>query len=136
MALFGKGKEQPLDPEVKPIVEAAMRVHEELGPAHGQAIYTEALAIELREHGVTRVESGLEFQVVYKGHTLDTVMKAEFRVRDNILVLVRARDSLGQRDLLELVATLKAAGHDHGMIFNFGAPQLEMRRAVAPAPTA
>lgn len=130
VGLFGKDKEQPVDPEARPVIEAAMRVHDALGCGLDRSAYVEALAVELA-HAQIPHESHLEFPVTYRDRTLSSALCADFRVHDGILVLVRAMSDLGPRDVGALVSLVKAAGGTEGMLLNFGTTQLEVRRAVA-----
>ncbi len=132
MPLFGKGREQTLAPDIRELVEAAMRVHQEIGCGFDPGVYNEALAIELAEAQIP-FDAGLSFLVIFRGRHLNTACRADFRIPGDILVMVRAVDELNARHALELVTLLKVAGAKQGVLLNFGGLQFDMRHAVAPA---
>jgi GxxExxY protein len=60
------------DPETYAVIGAAMEVHRELGPGFLEAVYHEAMAIELSERGVPFVREVM-LPIEYKGRRLAQV---------------------------------------------------------------
>ena len=111
------------------IIGAAMEVHRVLGPGFLEAVYQEALDIELRERGIpTRREVALP--VYYKGRLLSSSYRADFICYDSIVIEVKATSGLTTVDYAQLLNYLKATGYEVGVLLNFGTKSLEHKRLV------
>jgi len=96
-----------LKDEVYTIVSAAMEVSNILGAGFLEAVYQEALELELGLRGVPFM-SQLPVQINYKGHVLSKEYVEE----------------------AQLLNYLKATGKTVGVLLNFGTPRLEWKRMV------
>ena len=116
--------------EVYDVVGAAMAVYNELGPGFLEAVYQEALEIELRSRQIPFV-SLLPLIITYKGQRLKKQYEADIVTHDQIIVELKALDQLGGREEAQLLNYLKATGHRVGVLINFGHPdKLDWRRMV------
>ena len=88
-----EGKELTLGEECYAIVGAAIEVHSELGPGFFEAIYQEALEIEL---GSSRIpfEAQKQLTVSYKGRRLKKEYVADIICYGQIIVELKAMDRL------------------------------------------
>jgi GxxExxY protein len=118
------------DPQTYAIIGAAMEVHSQLGEGFLEAVYQEALAIELvaREIPFQR-EVGLP--ICYKGKLLSCSYRADFVCYGEIIVELKAISSLGAIEDAQLLHYLKATGLKRGLLLNFGASSLEKKRLVS-----
>ena len=117
------------DPQTYAIIGAAMEVHRVLGRGFLEAVYQEALAIELASRKVPcRREVPLE--VRYKGQVLSTAYRADFLCYEEIIVEVKALERLTGREIAQLLNYLKATGFRRGLLVNFGAPSLQVKRVI------
>jgi GxxExxY protein len=120
------------DPRTHAIIGAAMEVHRELGCGFLEAVYQEALAVELATQGLPFIrELGLSVQ--YKGRLLDTCYRADFICFDSVLVELKALQRLTSIDEAQVLNYLKAGGYQLALLLNFGAPSLEWKRLVRSA---
>ena len=78
-------RELILKEEVFAIVGAAIEVHRELGPGFLEAVYQEALEIELRERGIS-FEAQKPLRISYKGKTLNKEYFADVVCYGQIIV--------------------------------------------------
>ena len=117
------------DPQTHAIIGAAMEVHRVLGHGFLEGVYQEALGIELASHGVHHVRE-LEFAVSYKGAQLERRFRADIVCNDSIIVEVKAVGALSRTDEQQLINYLKVTRMARGLIINFGARSLEVRRFV------
>jgi len=106
-----------------------MEVHRVLGHGFLEAVYQEALAWELDSRGIP-CQREMSLEVRYKGHVLSTAYRADFVCYDEIVVEVKALERLSGREVAQLLNYLKATGFQRGLLLNFGAPKLQIKRLV------
>jgi GxxExxY protein len=116
--------------EVYAIAGAGMRVHSEMGHGFLEAVYQEALEIELKDSGVP-IEPYKKLQISYKGRVLKKEYVADFICYGQIIVEIKALDKLTGREEAQILNYLKATGLRVGILINFGSHgQLEWKRFV------
>jgi len=115
--------------EVYAIIGAAMKVHNELGPGFLEAIYQEALEVELKE-GEIPFKPQQELTVFYKGKQLKKYYVADLMAFDQIIIEIKAISQLTPIDEAQLVNELKINRSKLGLLINFGAEKLEWKRKV------
>jgi GxxExxY protein len=118
-----------VDGQTYDIIGAAFQVHRVLGPGFLEAVYQEALSIELAERAIP-FSSEAEVPVFYKGKSLKTFYRADFVCHGSIIVELKAISKLGDIEMAQVLNYLRATGFQKGLLFNFGAPSLEKRRLV------
>lgn len=116
------------DPQTGAIIGAAMEVHRELGHGFKEAVYHEALARELLARGI-----GFEHEPVisvhYKGEKLQSTFRPDFICFGEIVVELKAISGLTDADRAQVLHYLKATGMKRGLVINFGAASLQVKRA-------
>ena len=120
------------DPFTAAIIGAAMEVHTQLGPGFLEAVYQEALAMELdaRDIPFSREQS---IPIRYKGKVLSAPYRADFICYTGIIVELKALVRMGGLEEAQLLHYLKGTGHEVGLLLNFGSKSLEVRRMTASA---
>lgn len=117
------------DPETYAIIGAAMAVHGELGNGFLEAVYQEALHIELENCGIPCVRECM-LPIRYAGKTLSTSYKADFICFGNVIVELKACKVLEESHEAQVINYLKASGLPKGLLLNFGATSLQYKRYV------
>ncbi|MBI2301026.1 MAG: GxxExxY protein, partial [Armatimonadetes bacterium] len=108
---------QTRDGETYAIIGAAMEVHRHLGPGFLEAVYHQALMVEMESRGIPyRHEATLP--VHYKGIRLDCGYRADFVCFDLVLVEIKAMEQLGGIEKAQVVNYLKATGLPRALLLN------------------
>ena len=119
-----------LKDEVYAVVGAAMDVYYRLGRGFLEPVYQEALGIELFRRKIP-FEQQQWLTISYKGQPLEKKYKADFICYDQIMVELKALESLSSREVSQLLNYMKATGMHVGLLFNFGsAVRLDWKRYV------
>jgi GxxExxY protein len=117
------------DPRTHAIIGAAMEVHRHLGNGFLEAVYHEALAIELAARGIP-FQREVELAVTYKGTQLRCKYKADFICYGAIIVELKALGAISGIEQGQVLNYLKATGLHLGILLNFGTPSLECKRLI------
>jgi GxxExxY protein len=117
------------DPHTYAIIGAAMEVHRELGPGFLEAVYQDALEIELTERGIPHVREAA-IPVFYKSHRLRSVYRADFLCYERVVVEAKAIRTLTTRDDAQVIHYLAATRLSVALLINFCAPRLTHQRYV------
>ena len=107
-----------------------MEAYNQLGPGFLEAVYQEALEIELNDRGIPFV-SQKELRILYKGRPLKKTYTSDLVCYDKIIVELKALDRLTNKDMAQLLNYLKATGFRLGPLINFGhTEKLEWERRI------
>jgi GxxExxY protein len=111
------------------IIGAAMEVHRELGLGFLEAVYQEAMEIELRERKVPFAVQP-QIKLYYKQYPMDKFYKPDFICFNSHIVEIKAETCLTKVDEAQVINTLKATRLQIGLLINFGQPSLKYQRFV------
>jgi len=111
------------------IIGAAMEVHRMLGCGFLEAVYEEALAIELQTRGVLFIAQQ-ELNINYKGRILKQKYRPDMIVGGKVIVEIKALARLTSIEEAQVINYLKATGCTVALLINFGARSLEWKRLV------
>ena len=110
------------------ILDAAVAVHKALGPGFLESVYQNAMEVALRHRGLL-FEKQKEIRVFFEDvevglHRLDLMVAAE------IIVELKAVKGLDDVHYAQVKSYLKATGLHVGLLLNFNAPALVIKRIV------
>jgi GxxExxY protein len=110
------------------IIEAAIAVHRELGPDYIESIYHKSLRVALEKRSIPFV-SQKEVRIHYEGvevgvHFLDLLVDGE------IVVELKAVKAFEDTHFAQVKSYLKATGLRVGLLMNFNATTLTVKRVV------
>jgi GxxExxY protein len=108
------------------VIEAAIRVHQVLGPGFVEAVYENALCIELAKRGIS-FERQKTIAILYEGvpvgeHRLDLLIEGV------LLLELKAVSELNQVFFAIGRSYMKAVGVEDGLILNFATMPLTVKR--------
>ncbi len=105
-------------------------MHRDLGPGFLEAVYQEAMEIELGLKGIS-FESQKLLPINYKGNLLRKEYIADLVCFDQIIVELKALERLSGKEEAQILNYLKATGLRVGLLINFGSyGRLEWKRFV------
>lgn len=108
---------------------AAMKVYNTLGAGFLEAVYQEALAIELAKCGIP-FKREVEL-IYYDGQELKQTYRADFVCYDDIIVELKAVSNLEDSHRSQVFNYLKATGYKLGLLYNFGhSGSLQIERKI------
>lgn len=112
------------------IIGAAMHVFNTLGHGFLEAVYQEALEIELTKRGIP-FDPQKELKIIYDGKELKQTHKPDFMCYDKIIIEIKAVSALDDSHRSQLYNYLHATGYKLGLLINFGSSDgLEYERKV------
>ncbi|HEY3291601.1 MAG TPA: GxxExxY protein [Anaerolineae bacterium] len=116
--------------EVYAIVGAAMMVYNELGFGFLEAVYQEALEIELTARGIPHAPQQC-IPVTYRGIPLQKFYVADFVAYDKIIIELKAMNTLTNVEEAQVINYLRATGYALGLLINFGChDKLQYKRLI------
>ena len=100
------------------ILGAAIEVHKELGPGLLEGIYEKCLAHLLRKKGM-EVKTQQKVPLVFQGLQLDCDLRFDLLVESEIIIEIKAVDSLLPVHQAQLLTYLKLLDKAKGLLINF-----------------
>jgi len=106
-----------------------MEVHKEMGYGFLEAVYHEALLLELKNQNIP-FRSNAKLQISYKNNPLNKVYYADIICYDKIIIELKAMEALIPEHEAQVINYLKATGLELGLLVNFGAKSLQYKRII------
>ena len=107
-----------LKEEVYAVIGAAIEVHRELGHGFLEAVYQEAMGIEL---GLRKIPFSPQkhLRIHYKSILLEKEYIADFECYEQIIVELKTAEGLSSKDESQLLNYLNATKRRVGLLINF-----------------
>ena len=106
------------------IVDAAFKLHTELGPGLLESVYEVLLAKDLTMRGLS-VERQKPVSFEYRGVRFDEGFRADLIVSDLVIVELKSVEELHPSHKKQLKTYLRLSGKRLGLLINFGAPLIK-----------
>ena len=104
----------------KEVVDAAVKVHSELGPGLLESVYEVVLACELGRRGL-RVQRQVPIPFHYEGMLFDEGFRADMLVEGLVILELKSVEQLAKVHYKQLFTYLTLADKRLGLLLNFGA---------------
>jgi GxxExxY protein len=118
------------DPLTYKIIGCAMKVHSRLGNGFQEVIYQRALAIEMSKATLSFAREP-EIPIYYDEEEIGT-RRVDFLIEKELMVELKALVVLEDIHLAQCLNYLVAYKLDKGLLLNFGARSLEVKRLRHP----
>lgn len=109
---------------VKAVVNAAYRVHVELGPGLLESTYETCLIYELENAGL-QVTSQLKLPVVYRNIKLNCNYRIDLLVEKKVIIEIKAVSFLNEVHLAQTITYLKLSNCRLGLLINFNVAKIK-----------
>jgi GxxExxY protein len=100
------------------IIGAAVEIQRVLGVGLLEGAYAGALALELRERGLS-FEQEVPVEAWYKNHPLGLAYRADFIVEGKVIVELKAIEAVTDLHRAQLLSYLRVSGLKLGLLINF-----------------
>lgn len=108
----------------KIIVNAAFKVHKELGPGLLEKVYEACLAYEITKVGLD-VKRQIDIPIVYDGVKLKEKLRLDLIVDDLVIVEVKAVEIVNAVWSAQIISHLKLTNNELGFLINFNVPLIK-----------
>lgn len=106
------------------LVDAAVKIHRELGPGLLESVYEAVLAHELRRRGL-QVARQVPVAVVYEGLRFDEGFRADLVIEGRVIVELKCVERLNNAHRKQLLTYLRLTGLRLGFLLNFAEPLMK-----------
>jgi GxxExxY protein len=102
---------------VAQFIDAAIEVHRELGPGYDEAVYENALVVEMDLRGIP-YERQKVIEVVYKGVSVGEG-RIDLFLGGEVVVELKAVEQLNPKHMAQVISYLKTVKKPLGLLVNF-----------------
>ena len=103
------------------VVDAAYKIHSNLGPGLLETVYEACFVHELNRRGL-KFERQVVLPVVYEGMRLDAGLRLDLIVENCVVVELKAVEQTQPVHAAQVLTYLKIAGKRLGLLINFNVP--------------
>ncbi len=108
----------------KTVVDAAYKVHKELGPSLLESVYQQCLVYELRKRGL-QVSTEVKVPIYYDRIKLDSDLQLDVLVENEIIIELKAVNEFHPVHKAQLMTYLKLTTKRLGFLINFNVPLIK-----------
>lgn len=109
--------------------QTSFDLHRYLRHGHLEKVYENGLACRLRKSGI-QVEQQRPLKVYDQNNTILGDYFADLFIEEQLVVELKACTTLTSEHVAQLLGYLRSARVQHGLLINFGAPNLQIRKYI------
>lgn len=103
---------------VKAVVDAALKVHQALGPGLLESVYEACLSYELTKRGNPHVRQS-SVSITYDDLCIEAGLRLDILAADEVIVELKAVEEMTPLYVAQLLTYLKLTGKRVGLLINF-----------------
>jgi GxxExxY protein len=111
------------------IRETSFALHKYLRHGHLEKVYENALTHRLRKQDI-KVEQQFPLKVFDEDGTIIGDYFADLFVNDQMIVELKAAKTIADDHVAQILGYLRASKIEHGLLINFGAPKLQIKKYI------
>ena len=111
------------------IIGLCMEVHKILGKGHSEKVYRDALQYEFHKNEIPFIRES-KYNITYKEIILPSYYFADFVIFDEIILEIKAIQSLSSSEIKQTLNYLAASQNKLGLLVNFGEDSLKYKRII------
>jgi GxxExxY protein len=100
------------------VVNAAIRIHRELGPGLLESVYETVLAASLARSGY-KVDRQVPVDIQFDGMTFPAAFRIDLLVDDRLVVEIKSVETFNRAHAKQLLTYLRLTGQPVGLLLNF-----------------
>jgi len=100
------------------IVDAAIKIHNELGPGLFESVYEEILSFELEKRGLI-IERQIPIPVHYENIKMEVGFRADLIVEKEVIVEIKSIDHIAPVHKKQVLTYLRLSNLKIGLLINF-----------------
>jgi GxxExxY protein len=108
----------------KMVLDAAFKIHTNLGPGLLESVYEAVLAYELSKQSVA-VRRQVPIPIRYEGLSFEEGFRADVLVGESVIVELKSVERLVPVHGKQVLTQLRLSGHRLGLLINFGEVHLK-----------
>ncbi len=106
------------------IVNAAFKVHKELGPGLLEKVYEACLAYEIEKAGLI-VKRQVDIPIIYDGIQLNEKLRLDLIVENFVIVETKAVEIVNPVWQAQIISHLRLTNNELGFLINFNVPLIK-----------
>lgn len=115
--------------EVYSFIGCCFEVHKNLGKGFLEAVYKDALSIELTHNNIP-FQKEKKFDVLYKNTVLPHYYFCDFIIHNKIIVEIKAQENIAENHYKQIINYLAISKMKLGLLINFGEDSLKFKRVI------
>ena len=106
------------------VLDAAFKIHTNLGPGLLESVYEAVLAYELTKRGVV-VRRQVPIPIRHEGLSFEEGFRADLLAGESVVVELKSVETLAPVHGKQVLTQLRLSGHRLGLLINFGEVHLK-----------
>ena len=111
------------------IRETSFEIHKYLRNGDREQIYENALVHRLRKQGIS-IEQQPQIRVFDEDGTVLGYLRADLLIESRLICEIKGAGTIVDEHIAQVLGYLRASRLEHGLLINFGAPRLQIRKLV------